>query len=396
MSDTFLHGVETIQSTKNAIVNTVKTAVIGLIGTAQTGDTNVLKCCLTEKDDIQFGTTGSIPEALSVIRRVTKSTGATILVVSLGAGSTPPADADFVGTLDPVTGIRTGLQLFDTAFSEFGYNAKIFIAPRFSNSAGVITALTDCAVKFRGAAYVDAPDGTTATGAIALRNTAQLWAGVNPRVKYLFPGQLYDESNTLRPFSAFSAGLRAKIDATSELSGGGFWVSSSNNVIDGVTGLETNITTSINDPTSETNLLNAAGIVTVFNNSGKDFREWGNRNASFTTSESGTNTFESFQRLQDITDESIELAMLPYIDKPIIKAFIDLVCETVNQYYNNLIARGAVIEGSKCIYEASKNSDAEIANGHVVFTKIFMGATPAERMTFDTVVDTSLLANSLN
>lgn len=37
----------------------------------------------------------------------------------------------------------------------------------------------------------------------------------------------------------------------------------------------------INDPNSEANLLNEAGIITVFNSYGTGIRLWGNRSAAF-------------------------------------------------------------------------------------------------------------------
>lgn len=387
----FLHGVETITSQKISLVNTVKTAVIGLIGTAGSGDINTLKVCATEKDDIQFGSTGTIPEALTIIRNITRRTGATVMVVSVGDGVTTPVAADFVGTYDPLTGDRTGLKVFDTALPLFGFKPKIFIAPGFSSLDGVIAALISTADKFRGCAYLDAPVGLSVSAAIALRNPNALWATNSTRAKLFYPG-LKDSEGNLHPFSVFAAANRALVDATAATEGGGFWVSSSNWPISAVHGLEIPITSSINDITAETNQVNAEGIVTCFNNNGADYREWGNRNASFPTN-TGPLTFECCQRAKDIIDESIELAMLPFIDKPIIQAFIDNVRNTVNRYFNSLIARGACLEGSKCTYDPAKNSPEELANGHIVFTTSYLSPTPAERITFDTFIDISLLAN---
>jgi len=389
MSD-FLHGVETITSQIVSLTNTVKTAVIGLIGTAATGDVNSLKLCISELDDAQFGLTGTIPEALGIIRSITKKTGATIFVVSVGLPSSTPEAADFVGAHDSETGERTGLMLFDTCYSIYGFKPKIFIAPGYSSVAGVAAALISTATSFRGCAYLDAATDVTVSGALALRNTGGIWASTSSRAKLLYPELKYNA--LLHPFSIFAAANRAKIDATAWTAGGGFWVSSSNNAIEAVTGLEIPVTASINDATAETNLLNAQGITTCFNNNGQDFREWGNRNASFPTKTDAL-TFECCQRAKDIVDESVELAMLPYADKPIIPAFVDNVLQTVNQYFNSLISRGAMLEGSKCTYDPAKNSDVELAAGHIVFTNTYFFPTPAERITFDTVVDSSLLSN---
>jgi len=392
MSDTFLHGVETITSNTVSLVNTIKTAVIGLIGTAISGDANSLKICTSESDDTQFGATGTIPESLKIIRAITKKTGATVFVISVGTPSSTPEFGDFVGSYDTETGERKGLKLFDTCYSIYGFKPKIFIAPGFSSVAGVVTALIATAESFRGCAYLDAPTDLTVTAVKALRNTGGIWAPLAHRAKLLYPELTYSDA-LLHPFSIYAAANRAKIDATAWTAGGGFWVSSSNWPIDGVSGLEIPITASINDATAETNQLNSVGITTCFNNNGQDFREWGNRNSAFATSSTDALTFEACQRAKDIVDESIELAMMPYIDKPIIQAFIDNVLQTVNQYFNSLIARGACIEGSKCAYDSAKNSNEELATGHIIFTNTYFFPTPAERMTFDTVVDSSLLQN---
>lgn len=384
----FLHGVETITTPSVSVVNDIKTAVIGLIGTAATGTANQLYLCTTELDDAVFGTTGSIPEALKAIR---KQGAATVFVVSVGDGDPAPSDADFLGTVDAGTGARTGLKVFDLCFTTYGFNPKIFIAPRFSTDPQVQGYLIDVATKFRGHAYIDAPAGITPAAAIALRATGQQWATTSSRAKLFYPMLIDSDTEIATPFSAYAAGNRANVDNTSEVAGGGFWVSSSNREIKGVSGLETQITASINDLSSEANQLNAAGIVTIFNTYGTGFREWGNRTAAYPTLVSDPTNFECVQRAKDIIDEAIELAMLPYIDKPIIQAYIDAVRGTVNSYFNRLIARGACLEGSKCIYEPAKNSAEELAKGHVTFTNIYMTPTPGERITFDTTIDTNLL-----
>lgn len=392
MSD-FLHGVETITSSTVSLVNTVKTAVIGIIGTADGGSANVLKLLTSETDDSYFGTTGTIPEALGIIRTITKKYGATIFAVSVGKSTDTITDAEIEGSYDSATGTRTGLTLFDACYPIYGFRPKILIAPRFSSLA-VKSALATYASSYRGFAYVDAPADTKYSAALALRGTDGIWAASHYRTKLLYP-YVYDNDSVAHPFSIYAAANRIVIDSTNILSGGGWWVSSSNHAIDGISGLVYPLTASINDSTCEVNMLNAAGITTVYNNQGSDFREWGNRSSAY-PSNTDVLTFECSQRARDIIDESIELAMMPYIDKPIIQAFIDNVLLTVNSYLNTLIGKGACLEGSKCIYEAAKNSAEELAKGHIVFTTDYLTPTPAERITFDSYVDTSLLTSLLS
>lgn len=71
MAANYLHGVETIEIERGPRpVRTVKSAVIGLVGTAPVGPVNESVLCLSEKDAAQFGpqlTGFSIPQALDAI-----------------------------------------------------------------------------------------------------------------------------------------------------------------------------------------------------------------------------------------------------------------------------------------------------------------------------------------
>lgn len=71
MSANYLHGVETIEVERGPRpVRTVKSAVIGLIGTAPIGPVNAVTLCLSEKDAAAFGAQQpgfTIPQALDAI-----------------------------------------------------------------------------------------------------------------------------------------------------------------------------------------------------------------------------------------------------------------------------------------------------------------------------------------
>jgi hypothetical protein len=380
----FFHGVETITLSGDVTsVNTVKTAVIGLIGTASAGPVNTLTLCASAVDDAQFGSSGTIPKALSAIR---SQGSALVLVVSIGTGTPTPPAADFAGAVDATTNARSGVLVFDLAYTTYGFRPKIFIAPGFSSVAGVQAALIAAATKHRGCAYLDSPTGITVPQAIASRGAAGVWNISEYRAKLLFPGVL-DADGNVDNMSAYAAGLRAYIDLNEN-----YWSSSSNHQILGITGMETPITFAYNDASSEASLLNAAGIVTIANAFGSGFMEWGNRNSAFPVN-SDPNTFEVMQRLADITAESIELAVAPYVDRPINQAFVDFILQSVNDYFATLISRGALMKGSKCYFETSRNPAAQLAAGQICFTKVFMGAVPSEGIIFYDKIDTSLLTS---
>lgn len=295
-----------------------------------------------------------------------------------------------IGGIDGTTEVRTGFSCYVDCFNLFGFKPKIFITPGYSSVTAVATAMISLADTYKGYAYIDAPAGTTVSGAVAGRGPLGTisFNTSNKRAMLFYPMlKAYDKAtnaNLDTPYSMWAAGVRAAVDNNE-----GYWISASNHEIKGIVGLERNISSSINDASTDANTLNSNGITTVLNSFGTGIREWGNRNASYPTS-TLVSSFESVQRTQDIIDESIEYAMLSFIDKPIVQATIDSVRASVNAFMRTLISRGAIVDG-ECTYNAADNSAAELAAGHVVFTNTFLPPSPMERITFKSLIDINLL-----
>ena len=299
--------------------------------------------------------------------------------------------SQLIGTVNGTTNVRTGMKLFYTAFNSFGFNPKLLIAPTYSSISAIASELKTQATKFKGITYLDEAVGTTkataltnrGVGASSVFNTSDL------RAELLFPWiKTYDtatEADGNYPYSAFMAGLRVKVDRDL-----GYWYSASNKEISIATGIEQPVYWSINDEGSDANALNAAGITTIAQGYGTGIRTWGNRNASFPTSTSAKN-FVSIQRIDDIVSESMELAALKYIDQPITQALIDTIREDGNELMRVLIQRGALLPGSEVLYHPDDNPPSELAAGHITFERKYMGPTPAERITYKSVLDITLL-----
>ena len=154
--------------------------------------------------------------------------------------------------------------------------------------------------------------------------------------------------------------------------------------------MELPITALINDSATEANALNEAGIVTLFNSFGTGIRTWGNRSAAFPTNTSPEN-FINIQRTADMVHESLELASLQFLDMPLTQALIDSIRESGNGFIRTLVQRGALLPGSKVVYDPTRNSVTELAAGHVVFGLDFMVPPPAERITFESFINIELL-----
>ncbi len=245
--------------------------------------------------------------------------------------------------------------------------------------------------KLRAMALIDAPAGITVQQAIDGRGPSGTinFNTSSDRAILCFPHvKVYDQetdSEVLTGLASRLAGLMCKVDLDE-----GYWVSPSNHEIMGITGAERAITARINDASTEANLLNESGICTVFNSFGSGIRFWGNRTAAW-PSVTHPKNFINVRRTADVLHESIEYAMLQFIDKPINDQLIDDIRGTVNGFIRTLVQRGALIDGS-CDYDPNKNPSTEVAAGHLTFDLTFMPPTPAERISFESFIEINRLA----
>lgn len=298
--------------------------------------------------------------------------------------------ADIIGEVDE-QGFRTGAQAALSSGGLFGFSPKLLIAPGYTQLAAVRAALMSIGAQLRAFTFADVPLGTLRDDVIEGRGPegeVDLIAA-DRRLVYCYPHvSVYDklaDANRLEPLSSHVAGVVARTDRDK-----GYWHSPSNKQIGGILGLELPLTASINDPSCDVNQINGAGVVTVFSGFGKGLRVWGNRSSAY-PGESGLMTFIAPQRVRDIIDDSIEQFSLNHLDGPIDDIFIKAVLADVNEFLRKLIGRRAILKGSRTVFDPADNPPAELANGHITFTNIFCPPPPAERMTWKSVVDTTLL-----
>ena len=404
MPASFLHGVETIEVTTGArTISTVKTAVVGIVGTAPIEDVqeeyktiNAPTLILNEVEAVKyFGNHKAgytIPQALKAI--FDQGAGIAIVINVYDPDKHESVEdvavSDINGGIDAETGKRTGMKAFEDCYSLFGYYPKTIIAPVYCEDAAVMTEMNTLCNKIRAMGIVDAPVGATVQDVISGRGPEGTinFNTSSERLILCYPHlKVYDsesDSIKLQPYSQRLAGVIAAKDVEK-----GYDCSPSNTEIQGIVGVERQLTSMINDPTSEVNALNECGVITVFNSYGSGFRTWGNRSAAYPSSTNPTN-FINVRRTADIIHESVEYSMLQFMGYPIDNGLIDSICETVNQLIRTLIGRGALIDG-KCTFNQDKNPATEIANGHLTFDIEFMPPTPAERITFESFINIELL-----
>lgn len=381
----FLHGTETIdvaQGTTN--VREVRSGIIGLVGTAPQGDVNTLTICLSSTDDAQFGEITSnhtIPAALKSLR---EQGAGMVMVINVGADTDTITTAAIIGTTT-AEGARTGIQLLGDGYGIYGYDAKILIAPGFSAVPAVAGALEVMAHKVKAVTYIDLPLGLTPTEAVASRGGVSpmgvdIYQTQSTRVRICYPHRKVFDPVTdgikLEPSSIAWAGVRARVDREQ-----GYWTSSSNKEIRGTLGLERVISARIDDPDTEANLLNEAGISTMFKSFGTGFLTWGNRTAAFPVNNSFDN-FEQVQRTKDMIEVSIHQSSLPFVDSDIRQPQIEAMVEFADSYLRTLQMRGAIV-GGKAYFDPARNPASELSQGQIRIGYKFTPIFPMERLTYE-------------
>lgn len=354
---------------------------------------------------------------------ITAKTGGTLTVgeaLSISFNYADPsklADSDLVGT---VTGaVYTGIQAFKTTYGTMGFFPKILIAPMASGGVGqsvgsgdqtVAAALTSMAQTIRAVCCIDSAAGTTPATAISNRGASNnAFNTSSDRAILCYPQeQFYDlgllptgvtlnsagaavqaVANVLvvGPYSPWFAGALAAKDLQN-----GYWWSPSNTQLNGPSGPDVTLYSSIIDSAADVNNLNAQGIVTIFQGFATGLRVWGNRSAAYPTVTT-PNNFIPIRRTLDVVEESVQLAMLQFIDQPISNALISAILASVNAFIRSLIQRGALMPGSAATFNPAENPATQVAAGQLVFDIDLMPPPPAERLTFNVNVDITLLNN---
>ena len=363
MPEQFIHGVEVVEVEGGARpIRTVKSSVIGLVGTASKGPLNTPTLILgSRKEAVEiFGepdALSTIPDALDAIF---DQSGALVVVVRVENSES------IIGGVDAGTGQYQGVQALLAAEAQAHVTPRILIAPGYTQDQAVLAELVGVAERLRAVVIADGPD-TTDIEAITYRENfgSDRVYIVDPWVKVW-----KDEAEVTEPASARVAGLIAKSDNEN-----GFWHSPSNLEISGIIGTGRSVDYTLGDPNCRANYLNENEVATIIHLNG--YRLWGNR----TTSADPKYAFLSVRRTADIILDSILRAHLWAVDRNITKTYLEDVAEGVNAYLRHLKAIGAIL-GGKCWADPELNTPEQIADGKVYFDFDFTPPYPAEHITF--------------
>ena len=372
MPEQFLHGIEVVELDDGPRpIRTVKSSVIGLIGTAPEADAKKfpldtpILIAGRRTEAAGLGKTGTLPAAIDGIF---DQCGAMVAMVRVAEGSAEETKSAVIGGVDNDTAKRTGLQAFLDARNAIKVTPRILAAPGFSHELAVGTEMNSLAQRLKAVAIVDGPNTTDAAAISARENygSDRVYV-VDPWVKVWDAVQ---KKEVVQPASARVAGLISKMDNAK-----GWWWSPSNQVIDGIVGTARGIDFEISDVNCRANHLNEHEVATIVHESG--YRLWGNRSCS----KDPKTAFLCVRRSADMIAESILYAHLWAVDRGITKTYLEDVRDGVRAYIRHLKKVGALI-GGDCWVDPEINTPDQISQGIVYWDYDFTPVYPAEHLVF--------------
>lgn len=386
MPEQFLHGVEVVEiDTGTRPIRTVRSSVIGLVGTAPDADADKFPINTPvlvagrRSDAAGLGDAGTLAAAIDDIF---DQAGAVVVVIRVEEGADDAATlSKIIGGTDDVTGAPEGLQVLLAAESIVKVAPRIIVVPEFSQEQAVVSELVSIATKLRAVVIADGPNSTDADAITYRENfgSDRIYL-VDPWVKVW---DTVTSTEIVRPASARVAGVIAKSDAER-----GFWHSPSNRLIDGITGLARPIDFTLGDATSRANILNENEVTTIIQRDG--YRLWGNR----TLSADPKWAFLKRRRVADMINESIMQAHFWAVDRNADRTYFEDVIEGVNAYGRRMITVGALV-GFKCWADPDLNTPEALEAGKVYFDYDWVETPTAEHITFRSMINNGYLSEVL-
>ncbi|CAH9055117.1 Putative prophage major tail sheath protein [Pseudoalteromonas holothuriae] len=327
--------------------------------------------------DIEYDLKGTL---VSSIDGIFDQVGAVVIVVRVADGDEATVTSNIIGGVDS-EGAYTGMQAFLGAESVVGVAPRILIAPGYTHQKNgseknpVVSDMVGIAERLRAVIIADGPN-TNDAAAKAYRKDfgSRRVFVVDPAVKVFRDG-----ASVVEPASSRVAGMIAKSDNDR-----GFWWSPSNTNMNGIVATARPIDFQLGDANARANLLNENEVATIIRQNG--FKLWGNR----TCSDDPKWAFLSVVRTADMINDSLLRAHMWAVDRNITKTYIEDVTQSVQSYLDSLKAQGAIL-GGQIWADADLNTPANIQAGKVYFSFDFTPPTPAEHITFKSILTNNYL-----
>ena len=382
MADSYHHGLRVVEINEGTRpIRTIATAVQGLIATAEDADATVFPLNTavlitnTQAAVAKAGTNGTLKTALQAMANQANSI---CVVVRVAAAEDEAAQtANVIGTVD-ATGKYTGAKALLLAKAKLGVQPRIIGAPGLDTQA-VATELATIAKKLRAFAYVYAWGCKTKEEVVAYRD-----AFAARELMVIWPNFVAFNVDTAQtetvPAVAVAMGLRAKID--NEI---GWHKTLSNVAVNGVTGIDADVTWDLQDPATDAGYLNSNEVTTLIQHDG--FRFWGSR----TCSDDPLFAFENYTRTAQIMADTIAEAHMWAIDKPMHGSLVNDMLEGIKAKQREWTRLGYLM-GGDAWYDPELNSKDTLKAGKLYIDYDYTPVPPLEDLTFRQRITDSYLA----
>ncbi|EOC0054287.1 phage tail sheath protein [Cronobacter sakazakii] len=387
MSD-YHHGVQVVEVNDGTrVISTVSTAIVGMVCTASDADAatfplNVPVLITNVQSAIaKAGKKGTLAAALQAIADQAKPVTVVVRVAE-GTGESEEALAQTVSNIIGGTdenGQLTGMKALLTAEAVTGVKPRILGVPGF-DTLEVAVALASICQKLRAFGYVSAWGCKTVSDVIAYRkNFGQR------ELMLIWPDFLAWNTTTSASDAAFATaralGLRARIDQET-----GWHKTLSNVAVNGVTGISASVFWDLQEPGTDADLLNQAGVTTLIRKDG--FRFWGNRSCA----DDPLFLFENYTRTAQVLADTIAEAHMWAMDKPVTPTLIRDIVDGINAKFRELKTAGYIVD-AQCWVDESANDKETLKAGKLMIDYDYTPVPPLDNLTLRQRITDKYLAN---
>ena len=298
---------------------------------------------------------------------------------------------DVIGGVNPVTGLKSGLELVDEVFPRFRIVPGQLVSPGFSSETDVAAVMTAKANNinglFKALALTDiAPTETNYTKIPGIKNSDNF---VDPNQVVCWPmvslsGKVYNLSTQL-------AGLVCRTDA--EYGGVPYKSPSNENLqMDSSVAGDDNLEVVL-DP-QNANYLNQQGIYTALNFIG-GWKGWGNRTAAYPGNTDPKDAFIAVRRMFNWVSNTLILTYWQKVDEPTNTRQIDSIVDSINLWLNGLTAQGYLL-GGRVEFLTDDNPVLDLMDGMTRFRIMLTPPVPNEQIEFILEFDPEYLQTLFN
>lgn len=298
--------------------------------------------------------------------------------------------ADIIGSYDPDTGKRTGLELLHEIYPRFGMTPGLVLAPGFAGAELVAAVEAKCqeiSGSFACEAVLDIPaDSTGAIVYSALKDAKTTLGMDSPHIIPCWPRAKI--GSKMYAMSALLAALMAQTDAEN---GDVPYMSPSNKSLQATALILADGTEVVLDQ-DQANTVNSYGVVTGLAHGA--LRAWGNNTAAYPENTDPKDRWIPARRMFSWVRNTIILTFFRKVDDPMNFRLIESITDSFNIWGNSLVAAG-YCAACKVRFERADNPETELLGGHITFRVSFSPYPPAENIEFVLTFDTEALVESI-